>query len=233
MKKYHILIFLNLFLLIFTMSCYAAANNFGQDEKAVDIKKINNSNQKEESNKKDDSTDITAINPNLLNEIERQQERINQLEIISKTNEKSINNYYTVITFLSGGIIALVALVLGIGIYRFYMDNKRIIERVNSTLDKFLNVKKEEFDKHMKTLCSDCEKDIIYHRYSLKLEDIINKDEPNQETVYSLLSPLCENPKTEYEPLFTKIKSLNIHPDINKKISEGLAKLEKNKNNIG
>lgn len=87
-----------------------------------------------------------------------QEAKITQLETAARTNEKSISNYLTIVTFFAGAVLGLVALVLGLGAYRFYMDNKQIVERLNRLLEEqfgpWLAEREKECQQELKKLYS-------------------------------------------------------------------------------
>lgn len=158
-----------------------------------------------------------------------QRDRIDEIETSSKANEKSISNHFTIVSLFAGAVIGLVALVLGLGAYRFYMDNRRIRERMDRLLERqfsiWLRQKEAEYEKILQKLLRRCESDMQNFSYFVRLRFIIEQPHPSAEEIYPLLTPLSSNPKWEYKPVFNKIVGLNIHPEITAKARAGLKKL--------
>lgn len=166
---------------------------------------------------------------NINKKLESQQGQINQVQANAQNNERIIFSYLTAISLFAGSVIGLVALVLGIGAVRFYVDNKRLIDKMNKLLEKQFNGwrknKEIQIEQRMNNLCALLEQDLQHFSNLTILKKIIEDAPPIPEEVFPLLTPLCENPKILYKPLLEKIKNLDIHPEITTKALEGLSKL--------
>ena len=95
-------------------------------------------------------------------------------------------------------------------------------------LTQWLEERKGIFEKQMDTLYKDIEKDMQNYKYFTYLQSIFQNPhiKPQADDIYHLLTPLSEDPKLLYKPLFEKIKTLNIHQDITNKVQAGLDKLK-------
>ena len=146
-----------------------------------------------------------------------------------------VSIFIAIVSVFACGVIGACGLVLGLGAYRSYVDNKRILGRMEKKLERefgpWLTDKKKEHEQSMKEICSGLSKkydnEMDQFTYYVRLRFIIKQPSPEAKEVYPLLTPLSSNPRLEYEPLFAKIIELNIHPEINAKAQDGLNKLKK------
>lgn len=187
---------------------------------------------------KDNNTVLTRKDHRLVHEdgdkelkaqVQRHNGRIFEIETRAKSNENLIFNYMGFVAFFAGGVIGVVTLFLGFGVYKFYIDNKRIVDRLNhlvsSTFDKWSQGKTAEFDGKAKGLLIKCENDLDNFAYFIKLRSLLELSGPDPNEIFPCLTPLCEAPKKIYRPLLEKIRILNINPEITKKAIEGLNKI--------
>lgn len=177
---------------------------------------------------------VKELKKSIDEKLRLQRKDLEEVAVTTKANGRKMTFHFTIVSLFACGVIGVSGLVLGFGAYRSYVDNKRILGRMEKKLDRefgpWLRDKKKEHEKAMKEICAtlstkyDTEMDqLMYH---VRLRFIIQQTSPKAEEVYPLLTPLSSNPRLEYEPLFAKIIELNIHPEITAKAQDGLTKLK-------
>lgn len=146
-------------------------------------------------------------------------------EKISATN-KTLDFNLTIITWMSGAVIALVALFLALGIFKIHIDHKKIHDDAKKLtkdcIDKWWEetegILKEEADKLIHKVNGEMQDFSCF----LRLKELLKTDDYDVSEVYPLLTPLTCTPKTTYRRLFTQIVELDIDPEVTERAQVGL-----------
>ena len=143
----------------------------------------------------------------------------------SETNEQAIENYLTTVALLTGSVIGLVALFLGIGVIKIYFDHQRMKAKINDQVKTWWEKRQANMEAKCTSMLRDIEKDLYNYSYFLKLKMLIAQEEVDVGEVYPLITPLCENPIKVYKPTFEKIINKNIDDEVTAKARKGLKKI--------
>jgi len=144
---------------------------------------------------------------------------------LSETNEQAIENYLTTVALLTGSVIGLVALFLGIGVIKIYFDHQRMKEKINDQFKTWRQKMEADMEAKCTSMLIDIEKNLYDYSYFLKLKMLIAQGEVDVGEVYPLITPLCENPINAYKPIFEKIINKNIDDEVTAKVRKGLKKI--------
>ena len=183
------------------------------DNKIIDIIK-NNKTSEEALAKK-----LTDINTSL----DKYAERIDSAKRIADVQ-------LVVITAIASIVIALVAICLGLGVYKIYIDHKRLVEDAEKltreTFDKWKNEREAAMNTECENIVKSMQGNLQYFAYFLMLRELVAKGNMHSDEVYPLLTPLVEKPSRMYKPIFNKIIELNINDEITRKAKEGVSKIK-------
>lgn len=144
---------------------------------------------------------------------------------LSETNEQAIENYLSTVALLTGCVIGLVALFLGIGVIKIYFDHQRMKAKINDQVKTWWEKRQANMEAKCTTVLRGIEKDLYDYSYFLKLKMLIAQEEVDAGEVYPLITPLCENPINAYKPTFEKIINKNINDEVTAKARKGLKKI--------
>lgn len=226
------------FTLLFMIGISSGDSN--RNAEGINTLEVNHSEKQITQNRKSETDKVILEKINVIlkdkfrkdinKKLESQQNQINQVQANTQNNGRTIFNYLNVLSLLAGSVIGLVALVLGIGAVRFYVDNKRLIDKMNKLLEKQFDGWRKNKLEH---LCTVVERDLQHFSNLTILKIIIENDSTTPDEVFPLLTPLCENPKLLYKPLLEKIIKMDIHPEITAKALEGLSKLKRERGGLG
>jgi len=169
--------------------------------------------------------EITDINKKLSEinvSLDKYSERIESAKRISDVQLQ-------VFTGVSSCVIALVAICLGFGAYKIYVDHKRLVNMAENLIKENLESWKTEYEKTIKYECESIVKsikgDLQDFEYFLMLRELAAKDAIHPDEIYPLLTPLVQKPLLIYKPIFNKIVELNYNIEITNKAKEGLSKI--------
>lgn len=168
------------------------------------------------------------INKDIHNKLKSLESDIRRIEISTNLNEKSISNHISVFSWITGLVIGIAGLVLAIGTIIFIRGNKEIIDRSEKNLEEsesLLAKLTEQYEKGMAEIKQSYDVNMQQLAYFLGLRFLLEQPSPNPEKVYSQLTPLIHNPRTEYASIFKKVIELDINSEITSKAREGLEKL--------
>ena len=144
---------------------------------------------------------------------------------LSETNEQAIENYLTTVALLTGSVIGLVALFLGIGATKIYFDHQKMNKKINDQVKTWWEKTQPDMEAKCTSMLIDVEKNFYDYSYFLKLKMLIEHEEVDAIEVYPLITPLCENPINAYKPTFEKIIKKNINDEVTAKARKGLKKI--------
>lgn len=148
-------------------------------------------------------------------EIEKKYDKqINQIKLdlketstLTKANDKNVSVYLSIVAIYTGILFALVSIILGIGLFKVYIDNKRINEKIES-----------ELKNKVANMTAKIEQEIHDYSYYRELKMLLEQDSPDPNDVYFLVTPLCQNFREIYRPVFEKIKKRKIDEEIITKV---------------
>ncbi len=187
------------------------------------------SEQQEDEISEDTILLVEELKKRIDERLELQRKELEEVAINAKANGRKITFHFSIVSLFACGVIAVSGLVLGLGAYRSYVDNRQILGRMEKKLDRefgpWLDSKEKECKEMIEQLYNEYKSDSQQFLQFVRLKFIIDQPGPEADEVYPLLTPLSSNPRLEYKPLFVKIIDLNIHPEITAKAQEGLNKL--------
>lgn len=165
---------------------------------------------------------------NIHNKLRSLENDIKRIEVSTSLNEKSISNHISVFSWITGLVIGIAGLVLAIGTLIFIRGNKDVIDRSEKNLkecESLLAKLTEQYEKGMAEVKQSYDVNMQRLVYFLGLRFLLEQPSPSPEKVYSQLTPLVHDPRTEYASLFQKVIELDINSEITAKAQEGLDRL--------
>mgnify|MGYP003627390671 CR=1 FL=1 len=159
-----------------------------------------------------------------LTELNRKMTALNQsLDLADKI--------ITYMTFISGGMLTIAALLIGVAIWFVVRKNGEISElneKSKSDLDEFIKLREAEVRLEISKLKTDSQHAVERFRRTTALIHELNNTNPRRQKIRAFVDYLAPNPYVHERGLFEDVIKLNLGEEINERCEQAIETISKN-----